>query len=181
MIEDVCLLIVVLWRNKEGFEGMMNVVLEQAAGRQTKLIVEVHCFKRGWLMFGNTHTHIISLMQELDMLKQSVIFGLKDGWQMSCLNWRLQPSSKSNVWRMIPRFPTLILDHPHAIDFWSVRLISHGQFWTGYSGSQVLARLVDEIDIHTYVISNPFHTVMSAWTESKEWRMTESIPQWDAV
>lgn len=38
---------VVLWRNKEGFSRMMDMVLEQAAEKQTKFNVEVRCFKRG--------------------------------------------------------------------------------------------------------------------------------------
>lgn len=47
IIEDLARPIVVLWRNKEGFERMMETVLEQAdETKKTKLNVEVRCFKR---------------------------------------------------------------------------------------------------------------------------------------
>lgn len=44
--QGVGLPIAVLWDNKESFERMMDIVLEQAAGKQTILNVEVLCFKR---------------------------------------------------------------------------------------------------------------------------------------
>lgn len=47
IIEGVSLPIVILWRNKEGFDRMMATVLEQAALKPTKLSVEVRCFKKG--------------------------------------------------------------------------------------------------------------------------------------
>ncbi|MCJ1465960.1 hypothetical protein MMC07_004579 [Pseudocyphellaria aurata] len=47
IIEGISLPIVVLWRNKEGFERMIATVLEQAALKPTKLSVEVRCFKKG--------------------------------------------------------------------------------------------------------------------------------------
>ena len=47
IIEGVRRLIVVLWRDKDGFKTMLDTVLEQAAGKQTKLSVEVRCFQRG--------------------------------------------------------------------------------------------------------------------------------------
>lgn len=47
IIEGVSRPIVVLWRNKEGFERMMETVLKQAAAQQTELNVEVRCFKKG--------------------------------------------------------------------------------------------------------------------------------------
>lgn len=47
IIEGVSWPVVVLWRNKEGFERMMGTVLKQAAEKQLELNVQVHCFKKG--------------------------------------------------------------------------------------------------------------------------------------
>lgn len=47
IIEGVRRLIVVPWRDEDGFKTMLDTVLEQAAGKQTKLNVEVRCFQRG--------------------------------------------------------------------------------------------------------------------------------------
>lgn len=38
--------LLLLWRDVDGFEGMMERVLEQAAEKGTKVDVEVHCFRR---------------------------------------------------------------------------------------------------------------------------------------
>lgn len=48
IIKDFTRPIVVLWRNLESFDSMMDTIHEQAAGKPTKLNVDVHCFsKRG--------------------------------------------------------------------------------------------------------------------------------------
>lgn len=54
MIQDVSQPIFVLWRNKEGFEGMMDTISKQAGRKQTQLDVEVHCYKRESLLGGKT-------------------------------------------------------------------------------------------------------------------------------
>ncbi|MCJ1468113.1 hypothetical protein MMC07_006741 [Pseudocyphellaria aurata] len=46
-MEGISRPVVVLWRNKEGFSRMMDMVREQAAEKQSKFHVEVRCFKRG--------------------------------------------------------------------------------------------------------------------------------------
>lgn len=46
LVEDLRRPIVVLWRNQEGWERMMNTVRKQAAEKQTELDVEVRCFKK---------------------------------------------------------------------------------------------------------------------------------------
>lgn len=48
IIEGVGLPLVVLWRNKDGFERMMATVRKQAAaGKLAELNVQVRCLKRG--------------------------------------------------------------------------------------------------------------------------------------
>lgn len=47
IIEGISRPIAILWKNEEGFERMINTVLEQAAGKHMKLNVEVYCLKRG--------------------------------------------------------------------------------------------------------------------------------------
>lgn len=46
LVQDVSRPIVVLWRNKEGWERMMNTVRKQAAEKPTVLDVEVRCFQK---------------------------------------------------------------------------------------------------------------------------------------
>lgn len=45
-IEGMSRPMVVLWRDQESFKTMMDMVLEQAAGKQKNLNVEVRCYKR---------------------------------------------------------------------------------------------------------------------------------------
>lgn len=48
IIEDVSRPMFILWRDQEGYEGMMDAIQEQAAGRPKSLNVEIRChFKRG--------------------------------------------------------------------------------------------------------------------------------------
>lgn len=47
IIEGLRRPIIVLWRNKEAWERMMNTALKKAAEKQTELHVELRCFMKG--------------------------------------------------------------------------------------------------------------------------------------